>query len=275
MKLHKTVTTAKIEANRRNSKRSTGPRTQRGKRTAKYNAVTLGLFAKHVVIPICDGYKAEKDFTSLLDGLNQDFQPIGFYEEWLVVKIAECMWRLRRATRCESGSVRESAAPWEKLRPWEDREENLRLLDLQMNVWALTDAENQLRDCGTLSQETFDRVAPLVREEQRKTMQSDKSVKPDNPQEFLAHLTNLKGSLELTHRAQSRVQDQRSDIRFDYEALLPEVDMDRIFRYEERMHRHLDWAVERLLESQERRKTLETSAGPVLLPASKSVERSQ
>ena len=102
----------------------------------------------------------------------------------------------------------------------------------------------------------------------------DKSVKPDNPQKFLAHLTNLKASLESTHGAQSFVQDQRSEIRFDYEALLPEADMDRILRYEERMHRHLDWAVQRLLESQERRKTLEASAGPVF-PARKSVERSQ
>jgi hypothetical protein len=140
MNLHKIVTTAKIEANRRNSKRSTGPRTQRGKRTAKYNALTLGLFAKHVVIPICDGLKAEKDFQLLLDGLHQEFEPVGFYEEWLVAKVAESMWRLRRATRCESGSVREEAAPWENLRPWEERQENLRLLDMQINIWALTDS---------------------------------------------------------------------------------------------------------------------------------------
>jgi hypothetical protein len=40
----KTVTRIKVEANRRNSKRSTGPRTERGKRNAKFNAVTLGLW---------------------------------------------------------------------------------------------------------------------------------------------------------------------------------------------------------------------------------------
>jgi hypothetical protein len=104
----KTVTRTKVEANRKNSKRSTGPRTERGKLVAKFNAVTLGLFAKHVVIPISDGYKAERDFQSLLNTVHEDFQPVGMYEEWLVLKIAECMWRLRRATRCESGSVRES-----------------------------------------------------------------------------------------------------------------------------------------------------------------------
>ena len=51
MRCNKTVTPRKIEANRKNAKRSTGPRTERGKSIAKFNAVTLGLFAKHVVIP--------------------------------------------------------------------------------------------------------------------------------------------------------------------------------------------------------------------------------
>jgi hypothetical protein len=109
MRCSKTVTRKKIEANRQNGKRSTGPRTERGKLAARFNAVTLGLFAKHVIIPICDGHDAERDFQSLFDSMHQDFRPVGRYEEWLVLKIAECMWPLRRATRCESGSVRELA----------------------------------------------------------------------------------------------------------------------------------------------------------------------
>ena len=68
--MHQTVTPRKIEANRSNAKRSTGPRTARGKRSSMCNAVTLGLFAKHVVIPICDGAKPEKEFQSLLDGMH-------------------------------------------------------------------------------------------------------------------------------------------------------------------------------------------------------------
>jgi hypothetical protein len=98
----KTVTPRKVEANRANATHSTGPRSERGKPNAKFNAVTLGLFARLVAIPVCDGETAEKDFGSLLDGLHDEFQPVGLYEEWLVVKIAESMWRLRRATRCES-----------------------------------------------------------------------------------------------------------------------------------------------------------------------------
>lgn len=80
----KTVTAKKIEANRKNAECSTGPRTERGKRNVRFNALTVGLFAKHVVIPDCDGDKAEKDFQSLLGQLHQEFQPVGSYEEWLV-----------------------------------------------------------------------------------------------------------------------------------------------------------------------------------------------
>ncbi len=66
MRIVKTATLRKIQANRSNAKRSTGPRTERGKRSSKFKAVTLGLFARQVVIPVCDGYGAEKDFKSLL-----------------------------------------------------------------------------------------------------------------------------------------------------------------------------------------------------------------
>src|ERR1700758_612160 len=99
LRIRKTVTSKKLEANRRNGKQSTGPRTARGKRNSRFNAVTLGLFAGHVVISDCDGYSAEKDFKSLLNALHTEFQPVGVYEEWLVVKIVECMWRLRHGPR--------------------------------------------------------------------------------------------------------------------------------------------------------------------------------
>ena len=85
----KTVSAKKIEANPNNATRSTGPRTERGKRNSRFNAVMIGLFADHVAIPVCDGEEAEKDFLSLLNEAYEEFRPVGFYEEWLVVKIAE------------------------------------------------------------------------------------------------------------------------------------------------------------------------------------------
>jgi hypothetical protein len=143
LRIRKTVTLKKAEANRKNAKQSTGPRTERGKRNSRFNAVTLALFAKHVIIPDCDGYTAEKDFKLLLDSLHQEYQPVGVYEEWLVVKIAEAMWRLRRATRCESGSVRESA----NCHIYSQVDQN-RATELETRIHSLTQAENQLRGSG-------------------------------------------------------------------------------------------------------------------------------
>jgi hypothetical protein len=51
--------------------------------------------------------------------------------------------------------------------------------------------------------------------------------------------------------------------------------MDRILRYEERMHRQIDWAVQRLLESHERRKTVESFADTARPPTGQSEKRSQ
>jgi len=256
MRCVKTVTPRKIEANRRNAQRSTGPRTERGKSITRFNAVTLGLFAKHVTVPICDGYKPERDFKSLLDGLHEEFHPVGFYEEWLVVKIAECMWRLRRATRCESGSVRQLAI--RDNRPnWEPRDYNQRSIDLRVEIWRMEQAEKELRDSGSLSQERYQEVLQLV-EERRKRVQSERLVETDfDREEFLACVSGHKESLEFVHNDLTYRQNERSEARFEYDSLPLEHDMDRILRYEERMHRHIDWAMQRLLESQERRNTLD------------------
>jgi hypothetical protein len=278
MRCPKLVTPSKLEANRKNAKRSTGPRTERGKSIARFNAVTLGLFAKHVAIPICDGYKPERDFQSLLDEMHRDFQPVGVYEEWLVVKIAECMWRTRRATRCESGSVRETSvreATWRG-----GRYDNSQLVQaFASELCVLGEAETQLRESGTLSQKTYREVAQLLEEEKRKRIQSEQDNEPMGTEiyyeQFLTCITDRKEFLDDIYKSLIRIEGERSDEQFDHNCLLPEHDMDKILRYEERMHRQIDWAVKRLLESQERRKTLNLAASPSVLTTDESSKRSQ
>ena len=266
MRCPKSVTPSKLEANRKNAKRSTGPRTQHGKRDTRFNAVTLGLFAKHVVIPICDGYKPEKDFSSLLDGMHEEFQPVGLYEEWLVVKIAEYMWRLRRASRCESGSVRESAI-WarrdESMMVWAGgRDDNQRTLHLASELGVLDEAQKQLKDSGALSHSIYEKVATIVENERQKAIRAEndeKSVETEFDRElFLTCIAGRKQLLQSHYKSLCHIEGERSDARFDFDSLLPKEDMDRILRYEDRMHRQIDWAVQRLLESQERRKTIQS-----------------
>jgi len=93
----------KIQANRRNARRSTGPRTARGKRIASRNSTKHGLCAADVVNPNV-GEKVE-DFQNLLASLTQEYQPIGKTETLLVEQIASYWWRLRRALRAENGEL--------------------------------------------------------------------------------------------------------------------------------------------------------------------------
>ena len=244
----RTMTKAKIDANRQNSKRSTGPRTERGKRIARFNAITLGLFAKHIVIPICDGYKSEKEFQSLLDGLHQEFQPAGMFEEWLVVKIAECMWRLRRAVLCENGSVRESAA-WTRV----PKDDSLATLFYTRKISILTDAEEQIRETGILTPKTYSEVQRL--DETDSEYVGAKLIDLITDQvAFFNTVTDRKNTLESMLKAAITLEDRRCSDELAHRSLPPTEDMDKILRYEERMHRQLDWALQRLLETQETRK---------------------
>jgi len=251
MKLNKTVTRAKLEANRMNSKRSTGPRTQRGKHTAKYNALTLGLFATHVVIPVCDGDDSDAEFQALISGLHQQFQPEGTFEEWFVLKIAECMWRLRRATRCEYGSVRQSALG-------DHFDYKPRIADFERQIVVLSDAERQLQDSGTLSQKSYEEVKPLVEETKLKSIQTEKDntrVEADiDREEFLTCIKSRMDFVQWLYRGATDRQGEREEDHMAYRSLPATHDMNKILGYEERICRQLDWAWHRLVEVQGTRK---------------------
>jgi hypothetical protein len=93
-------------------------------------------------------------------------------------------------------------------------------------------------------------------------------------EQFLTFITDRKEFLDHIYKSLIRIKGKRSDAQFDHNCLLPEHDMDRILRYEERMHRQIDWAVQRLLECQERRKTLNLAAS-ASVPTDESSKRSQ
>jgi hypothetical protein len=247
MRYRKMVTKKKMEANRHNSKRSTGPRTERGKRASKFNALTLGLFAKHVVIASCDGDNCEKEFGSLLNHLHDEFQPIGTFEEWLVLKITECTWRLRRATRSENGAVR-TAVIWDK-----DPEDERREGHFQRKITALTDAEEQILESGSIAQQTYTELGFTDKEVAEDTAAEKRVVVPDQAL-FLSEVVHRKELLEQMLDANARVSVRRHSDELAYNSLPPVDDMDRILRYEERIYRQLDWALERLSARQEMRK---------------------
>ena len=100
------VSERKILANRKNSLRSTGPRTPRGKRTSSGNAMTHGLLAREVVLTAGDGAENLEEFHALLEDLYDAYDPVGVLEEMLVQTIATTHWRKARVIRAENGEIR-------------------------------------------------------------------------------------------------------------------------------------------------------------------------
>lgn len=102
----RTVSERRIQANRRNALFSSGPKTARGKRAVARNAIKHGLLAREVVITAGDGKENLEDFHSLVEGLWEDYEPVGVVEESLVQTIATCWWRKARVFRAENGEIR-------------------------------------------------------------------------------------------------------------------------------------------------------------------------
>jgi hypothetical protein len=81
----KAVSPRKIEANRRNTQRSTGPKTPKGKAKSSQNSITHGVFAKQFLNGAAPETIAEME--ALAAGIQEHYQPVGMVEEILVQKI--------------------------------------------------------------------------------------------------------------------------------------------------------------------------------------------
>ncbi len=96
------TSTAKLEANRANAKRSTGPKSARGKALAKYNARRHGLFAVGRLIPGEDKHQHEK----LASRLIAELTPSCSIGAMLVDQIIGDLWRLQRLEQAETAYLR-------------------------------------------------------------------------------------------------------------------------------------------------------------------------
>jgi len=85
-------------ANQANALHSTGPKTQEGKAAVRFNAFRHGLLARDVVLP---GEDAD-GFEDLWNQVRADLSPVGPIEEFLVDRVVNAMWRLRRLGRAET-----------------------------------------------------------------------------------------------------------------------------------------------------------------------------
>src|SRR5262249_19734773 len=87
-----------IEANRRNALRSTGPRTQAGKRLSRRNALRHGLTAETIIGSLEDA----EDYSAFEAAIIADYDAQSAVEHELVLRLGSLLLRLRRATIMET-----------------------------------------------------------------------------------------------------------------------------------------------------------------------------
>jgi hypothetical protein len=88
-----------IDANRQNAAKSTGPKTNEGKRRSRRNAVRHGLTAETVI----DALEDPADYKAFEASVAAGYDPQTAVERELVLRLASLLWRLRRATAIETG----------------------------------------------------------------------------------------------------------------------------------------------------------------------------
>ena len=87
-----------IEANRRNARKSTGPKTPQGKAVVAFNALQHGLLSRGAALQ----GESEADLVDLGKRLRRQLTPLGELELLLVDRIVSTAWRLRRAIALET-----------------------------------------------------------------------------------------------------------------------------------------------------------------------------
>src|SRR4029077_9336068 len=94
-----------IDANRLNALKSTGPKTEEGKRRSRRNALRHGLTAETVI----DILKDAEDYRAFQGTIIADYDEQTAVERELVLRLASFLWRSRRAIAIESGLFRGQA----------------------------------------------------------------------------------------------------------------------------------------------------------------------
>lgn len=95
------ISTAQVLANQINSKKSTGPITEIGKRKVASNAIKFGLYSKSLIL----AHEDPIEYQSLLEQLQLELSPVGILEQSLVERISVALWRQKRLIQAVSACL--------------------------------------------------------------------------------------------------------------------------------------------------------------------------
>ena len=192
------ATALQLAANRRNAKKSTGPRSAAGKKRSSLNHLRHGMTAETVVLP----HESAGDYDEIRGALMKDYEPATSQETMLVDQIAAGYWRTIRARRFETAMF-DNHLRTKKLAHGKDPAPNERDDEGCAVILQLTDPEqlrNYFRYDATISRDYYRAIATLEkmqaarrREEDRQEREAaanDQEVPVDaevNPIGFVSH----------------------------------------------------------------------------------------
>ncbi len=119
---HRKLSPLSLEARRRNARKSTGPRTQRGIRRAALNSLRHGWFAQPPWRSMLALDEEPGDYRRLLEELLAAHRPANPAQRLLVEDIALLRWRKQRNQRAQEGLVLQSLEKLKQVRLQHERQ---------------------------------------------------------------------------------------------------------------------------------------------------------
>ena len=151
----KPISAKKVEANRKNAQKSTGPKSEAGKAKAAGNSYQHGFYAKHLFLTPEQVAKDKLDYLAVANGFYAHYQPLGYVESLWVEKIATQVLRSARLLAHEQKILACTA-------PFESRSaSNLVRYQTSVNrelTWAIEELERlqEIRKTGSNPSEPYD-----------------------------------------------------------------------------------------------------------------------
>lgn len=292
--MKKTMSLKQIAANRRNARKSTGPRTLEGKTVAKFNALKHGILSREVVVRGWRIRESSREFDSLRKRFWQEYAPVGPVEEMLVDRIVSTYWRMRRAVTAETGevSLNVDSGHWKRNGPnrfrnqlitasmFGDMAANIEetatglyvLMDRLCNVRTAVERNGELTDKDL--QETYLAGKPNYISKQLDELRTapmenaegldEVALKAKRKDVILATIDRLLGQYERQKR-ETREYEHAEESARQAAAVLPSVEtLDKIMRYETTLERQMYRAMNEL-ERQQRRRQGEAVPPPLTM----------
>jgi len=140
----------KTLANRLNSKKSTGPKSEAGKRRSSLNSIKHGLYGEKIAI-IGENIDEINDIT---ERLVKELKPVGINQEIIVSKMVDLAIRLRRIPLLEAGILNQEMQEYEAEKYKEDVAEvvgggDKKTMMLSSNVIVRKSGLSFARDCNS------------------------------------------------------------------------------------------------------------------------------